>query len=86
MKAVATMTPEPKYLARKKAHCGTPRPCLLEANTGNHVPNQAPTRITKIAEIRTPRRPLYSFPVSHAGGASGVSGATSEEVAVSSLA
>jgi len=38
MKAVAMMTPEPKYLAMKKAHSGTPTPRCLAAYTGNAAP------------------------------------------------
>ena len=38
MKAVATMTPEPKYLAMKKAHSGTPTPRCRSAKTGNTAP------------------------------------------------
>jgi hypothetical protein len=61
MKAVATMTPEPKYFAMKKAHVGTPAPGCLAAKTGNHVPRKDPTRITKMDEMRTPMRPSKSF-------------------------
>jgi hypothetical protein len=61
MKAVATMTPEPKYLAMKKAHEGTPAPGCLAAKTGNHEPRKDPTRMTKIDEMRTPMRPSKSF-------------------------
>lgn len=63
MKAVATMTPEPKYLAMKKAHDGTPTPWCLAAKTGNHVPRKDPTRMTKMAEMRTPMRPSKSLSV-----------------------
>lgn len=66
MKAVATITPEPKYLATKNAHAGTPMPFLLAAKTGNHVPRKLPTRMTKMAEMRVPMRPSYPFPVSQA--------------------
>ena len=62
MKAVVTITPEPKYLAMKKAHAGTPIPCRLAAKTGNHVPRKLPTRITKMDDMRVPMRPSYSFP------------------------
>jgi hypothetical protein len=61
MKAVATMTPEPKYFAMKKAHEGTPAPGCLAAKTGNHVPRKDPTRMTKMDEMRTPMRPSKSF-------------------------
>ena len=66
MKAVATMTPEPKYFAMKKAHEGTPAPGCLAAKTGNHVPRKDPTRITKMDEMRTPTRPSKSFSVGQA--------------------
>ena len=38
MKAVAMMTPEPKYLAMKKTHDGTCTPGLLRAQTGKTAP------------------------------------------------
>ncbi len=38
MKAVATITPEPKYLATKKAHPGTRTPLFLWANIGKQAP------------------------------------------------
>ena len=66
MKAVATMTPDPKYFAMKKAHEGTPAPGCLAAKTGNHVPRKDPTRITKMDEMRTPTRPSKSFSVGQA--------------------
>jgi hypothetical protein len=34
------MTPEPKYLAMKNAHSGTPTPLCLAAKTGNQVARQ----------------------------------------------
>ena len=65
MKAVVTSTPEPKYLAMKKAQAGTPMPFRLAAKTGNHVPKKLPTRMTKMEEILVPMRPSYSLPGSH---------------------
>ena len=38
MKAVAMMTPEPKYFAMKNAHSGTPTPLCRLAYTGNAAP------------------------------------------------
>ena len=38
MKAVAMMTPDPKYLAIKKAHCGTLSPRFFCAKTGKTAP------------------------------------------------
>ena len=38
MKAVAIMTPDPKYLAMKKAHSGTPTPLCRRAKTGKAAP------------------------------------------------
>ena len=63
MKAVARMTPDPKYLAMKNAQEGTPTPGFLAAKTGNHVPRNDPTRITKMAEMRMPMRPSKSLSV-----------------------
>lgn len=63
MNAVARMTPDPKYLAMKKAQDGTPTPGFLAAKTGNHVPRNDPTRITKMDETRTPMRPSKSLSV-----------------------
>lgn len=63
MNAVARMTPEPKYLAMKKAQDGTPTPGFLAAKTGNHVPRNDPTRMTKMAEMRMPMRPSKSLSV-----------------------
>lgn len=80
MNAVATITPEPKYFAMKKAHDGTPTPRCRAANTGNHVPKNDPTRITKMDDIRKPKRPSNSLPVSHVGTA--VSAPDMFEVAV----
>lgn len=57
------MTPDPKYFAMKKAQEGTPTPGFLAAKTGNHVPRNDPTRITKMAEMRIPMRPLNSLSV-----------------------
>lgn len=74
MNAVATITPEPKYLEIKRIHEGIPTPLRLAANTGNHVPKKEPIRITKIAEMRTPMRPSKSLSVGH----SDIFGARSE--------
>jgi len=63
MNAVARMTPDPKYLAMKKAQEGTPTPGFLAAKTGNHVPRKDPTRMTKMAEMRMPMRPSKSLSV-----------------------
>jgi hypothetical protein len=38
MNAVAMMTPDPKYFAMKKTHCGTFIAWLRCANTGNTAP------------------------------------------------
>jgi hypothetical protein len=38
MKAVAMITPEPKYLATKKAHSGIRTPLLFRAKTGKAAP------------------------------------------------
>lgn len=61
-KAVATMTPEPKYLATKKIQLGTPKPLFFAAKTGNKAPREEPTRMTKMEEILSPSRPSNSFP------------------------
>jgi hypothetical protein len=74
MNAVATITPEPKYLEIKRIHEGIPAPSRLAANTGNHVPKKEPIRITKTAEMRTPVRPSKSLSVGH----SDIFGARSE--------
>lgn len=63
MKAVATMTPEPKYLAMKKAHSGTPMPLCLPAYTGKTAPIADPTMMTKMEEMRRPIRPSNSLPL-----------------------
>ena len=65
MNAVATMTPDPKYLATKNAHAGTPTPLCLAANTGNHAPRNEPMNITKMADILIPNLPLCPFPLPH---------------------
>lgn len=65
MKAVATMTPEPKYLAMKKAHSGTPMPLCLPAYTGKTAPIADPTMMTKMEEMRRPIRPSNSLPPVH---------------------
>lgn len=64
MKAVVTMTPEPKYLAMKNAQAGTPIPLRRDAKTGNQVPRKLPTKMTKTEEMRVPMGPSYSFPSS----------------------
>lgn len=64
MKAVAMMTPEPKYFATKKAVLGT-RMRLDRASTiGTTAPRRLPTRMTKMELMRRPRLPLYSLPES----------------------
>ena len=63
MKAVARMTPDPKYFAMKNAQEGTPTPGFLAAKTGNQVPRNDPTRMTKMAEMRMPMRPSNSLSV-----------------------
>jgi hypothetical protein len=40
MKAVATMTPDPKYFAMKNAHSGTPKPLFRLAKIGKTAPSQ----------------------------------------------
>ena len=65
MKAVAMMTPEPKYLAAKKHFAISllliPR-CRVQV--GKTAPTSDPTRMTKIEEMRTPISPLKSLPLS----------------------
>ncbi len=68
MKPVAMITPEPKYFATKNASFGTPTLGRLEANVGNHAPKKDPTKITKIADMRRPKRPSNSFSVAQVGG------------------
>ena len=73
MNAVAKMTPDPKYFAKKNAYSGTLVPLLFFAKTGKmapghcehalhlgykaDLPKDEPTRITNIAEILNPIRP-----------------------------
>jgi hypothetical protein len=79
MKAVAIMTPEPKYFATKKARLRNFEVPKLRAKTGNTAPNIEPTIITKMDDIRKPMRPSYSFPVSQEGVAP-VSGSRTRRV------
>lgn len=60
--AVATMTPAPKYLAKRYTYSGSLRRGNHFARTGNIVAAEETIRMTKIDEILTPRCPLYSFP------------------------
>lgn len=64
MKAVAMMTPEPKYFAMKKAVLGTCMRLDLASTMGTTAPRRLPTRMTKMELMRRPRRPSYSLPVS----------------------
>lgn len=64
MKAVAMMTPEPKYFAMKKAVLGTCIRLDLASTMGTTAPRRLPIRITKMELMRRPRRPSYSLPVS----------------------
>lgn len=64
MNAVATITPDPKYLATKDAHDGNLTRSRRVANTGSQAPNMEPTKMTKIALIRTRIPPLYPVSVS----------------------
>jgi hypothetical protein len=57
MKAVATMTPEPKYLAMKKAQSGIRNQGFCFAKTGKVAPSVDPNQIMKIEAIRNPNRP-----------------------------
>jgi len=61
MNAVAMINPEPKNFATKNTHDGSPTPLFLAAKTGNHAPRDEPARMTKMEEIRRPRRPLKSL-------------------------
>jgi len=49
------MTPEPKYLAMKKAQSGIRLVRVLRAKMGKQAPNREPIQMTKIAETRTLR-------------------------------
>lgn len=68
------MTPDPKNFATKNIHDGTPTPRCLAANTGNHAPSDEPTRMTKMEETRTPRRPSKSLLVGQSDIATGGAG------------
>lgn len=57
MKAVATMTPDPKYFAMKNTQLGIPIPWCRRAKIGKTAPSVEPTKITKMADIRSPIRP-----------------------------
>lgn len=63
MKAVAMMTPEPKYFAMKKAVLGTCMRLDLASTMGTTAPKRLPTRMTKMELMRSPRWPSYSLPV-----------------------
>lgn len=64
MKAVAMMTPEPKYFAMKKAVLGTCMRLDLASTMGTTAPRRLPIKMTKMELMRRPRRPSYSLPVS----------------------
>lgn len=64
MKAVAMMTPEPKYFAMKKAVLGTRMRLDLASAMGTTAPKRLPMRMTKMELMRRPRPPLYSLPES----------------------
>ena len=68
MNAVATITPDPKYLQMKKTHSGTFIPLCLFAKTGKVAPIVEVTHIMKRAAMRRPMLPSYSLPVSQVGG------------------
>jgi len=57
MKAVAIITPEPKYFVMKKANGGTFMRFVLAAAIGSNAPNIDPIPITNIEDILTPIRP-----------------------------
>lgn len=65
--AVATMTPDPKYLQIKKTHSGTLSPLCRFAKMGKVAPIEEVTQMMKRAATRRPMRPSYSLPVSQAG-------------------
>lgn len=64
MKAVAMMTPEPKYFAMKKAVLGTRIRLDLASAMGTTAPRRLPMRMTKMELMRRPKPPLYSLPES----------------------
>ena len=63
IKAVAMITPDPKYFAAKKHFAISllliPR---RRVQVGKAAPMSDPTRMTKIEEMRTPMLPLKSLP------------------------
>ena len=75
MKPVATITPEPKYFEKKKAHDGMHRLLLLFAMMGNRAPKLDVHSITKMADTRRPMAPSYSLPLAQAGAAAAASSA-----------
>ena len=50
--AVATMTPEPKYFAKKNANAGIRTREDLDDTMGNNAPKHPPAMITNMDEIR----------------------------------
>jgi hypothetical protein len=70
MKAVAIMTPDPKYFVTKNTQDGILEPPNRFAKMGKTAPKIEQTNITNTDDIRTPIRPSYSFPASQGGGGS----------------
>lgn len=82
MKAVAMMTPEPKYLMMKKKIWGTrTRDCFLKKR-GIRQPMNEPKKMTKIADMRKPMRPSYSLPASQSIVTVNASGSRLERMAM----
>ena len=81
MKAVAIITPEPKYFAIKKVSLGTCMRFVLARTTGNSapcicqyvlnmyvwrsIPKNDPNPITNMDDILSPNRPSYPFGPPH---------------------
>jgi hypothetical protein len=66
MKAVAIMTPEPKYFATKNAIGGTCIFFVLAAAIGSSTPKNEPNPMMKMVDIRSPKSELwYPLPLSH---------------------
>jgi hypothetical protein len=61
MKAVAMITPAPKYRANRYTYMGIRSLGSRAARTGKKVAAVDTIRMTKSAEIRAPSPPLYSF-------------------------
>merc|ERR1712169_114651 len=70
MKAVAMITPEPKYLQKKKTHSGIFKPACRFAKMGKVAPIEEVIQIINRAATRRPMRPSYAFPVSQVGATS----------------